>query len=158
MSRVFSKKKVILISTVIALLFVAQKTISYTNNPPLARTGAPNESSCNTSGCHSGTAITSGTEFNNLKISSNMKNDEYITEIFRVDATTTPAYTGLYDTSGEFFVVKISHVDTKDVTDPILVDTYTNQYKTALENAIQAAYIDDLRGQSKIKINTKLLN
>lgn len=84
--------------------------------------------------------------------------DALITEIFRVDATTTPAYTGLYDTSGEFFVVKISHVDTKDVTDPILVDTYTNQYKTALENAIQAAYIDDLRGQSKIKINTKLLN
>ena len=58
------------------LVFISTHTLTYTNNPPKAYTGAPGESNCTS--CHSGTAITSGTEYSNVKLTTNMTNDEYI--------------------------------------------------------------------------------
>ena len=84
--------------------------------------------------------------------------DNLIAEIYKMDANHLPAYTGLYDTSGEYVVVRLNNVDTKDVTDQISIDTYENDYRAALDGAIQAAYIDDLRSESTVKINAKLLN
>lgn len=79
--------------------------------------------------------------------------DPLITQIFRVDTTSTPAYAGLYDTSGEYFVIKINSIDVKDVTDQISIDLYKEEYQAALSSAIKVAYIDDLRAESKIKVN-----
>ncbi|MDB4042387.1 peptidylprolyl isomerase, partial [Methylophilaceae bacterium] len=79
--------------------------------------------------------------------------DPLINQIFKVDTTSTPAYAGLYDTSGEYFVIKINNVDVKDVTDQISIDLYKEEYQAALSSAIKIAYIDDLRAESKIKVN-----
>jgi len=68
--------RVITSVTLLALLFISNYTLTYTNNPPTAKTGAPGEGDC--TDCHSGTAITSGTEFKNLTISTNMVDDEYV--------------------------------------------------------------------------------
>ena len=79
--------------------------------------------------------------------------DPLINQIFKVDTKNIPAYAGLYDTSGEYFVIKINNVDTKDVTDQISIDLYKEEYQAALSSAIKVAYIDDLRAESKIKVN-----
>lgn len=68
--------RVITGTTLLVLLLISNYTLTYTNNPPTAKTGAPGEGDC--TDCHSGTAITSGTEFKNLTISTNMVNDEYV--------------------------------------------------------------------------------
>ena len=81
--------------------------------------------------------------------------DPLINQIFKVDTTNTPAYAGLYDTSGEYFVIKIKNVDSKDVTDQISIDLYKEEYQAALSSAVKIAYIDDLRAESNIKINTE---
>ena len=81
--------------------------------------------------------------------------DPLINQIFKVDTTSIPAYAGLYDTSGEYFVIKINDVDYKDVTDQISIDLYKEEYQAALVSAIKVAYIDDLRAESNIKINTE---
>ena len=81
--------------------------------------------------------------------------DPLINQIFKVDITNIPAYAGLYDTSGEYFVIKINNVDSKDVTDKISIDLYKEEYQAALSSAIKVAYIDDLRAESNIKINTE---
>ena len=81
--------------------------------------------------------------------------DPLINQIFRVDTTRIPAYAGLYDTSGEYFVIKIKNVDSKNVTDQISIDLYKEEYQAALISAIKVAYIDDLRAKSNIKINTE---
>lgn len=75
MRRFLSAKPLFVVSLIIGSLFISFFTISYTNSPPRPRTGAPNESNCTS--CHSGTAITSGTNFNSLKMTSNMTNSEY---------------------------------------------------------------------------------
>jgi peptidyl-prolyl cis-trans isomerase D len=81
--------------------------------------------------------------------------DPLINQIFKVDTTNIPAYAGLYDTSGEYFVIKINNVDANDVTDQISIDLYKEEYQAALSSAIKVAYIDDLRAESNIKINTE---
>jgi hypothetical protein len=76
MKRFFTTSKFLKLAMVLGLVFVGQQVISYTNNPPVKHTGAPNENNCTS--CHSGTAITSGTNYNDLEISTNMKNGQYI--------------------------------------------------------------------------------
>jgi peptidyl-prolyl cis-trans isomerase D len=111
-----------------------------------------------------GNKLVEGLKVNNIKIDwiddltvsradKQGLSDPLINQIFKVDATNTPAYAGLYDTSGEYFVIKIKNVDVKDVTDQISIDLYQEEYQAALSDAIKVAYIDDLRAESKIKIN-----
>jgi len=83
--------------------------------------------------------------------------DPLINQIFKVDTTTIPAYAGLYDTSGEYFVIKINKVDIKDVTDQISIDLYREEYQAALSSAIKIAYIDDLRAESNIDVNIEMI-
>lgn len=58
------------------ILFLSEDSITYSSNPPLARTGAPNEQNCTS--CHSGTAVTSGSNYDSLQLKTDMTNDEYI--------------------------------------------------------------------------------
>ncbi|MFY0672704.1 MAG: T9SS type A sorting domain-containing protein [Bacteroidia bacterium] len=76
MKKGFSTNRLIKALLVVGLVFVVQQVISYTNNPPVRTTGAPNEGNCTS--CHTGTAITSGTNYNDLEITTNMSNDEYL--------------------------------------------------------------------------------
>lgn len=103
-------------------LLIAQQTISYTNNPPLARTGAPGESNC--TGCHSGTAITSGTDFNNVSISTNMTDDEYIPD-------STYKITVSYSESGKSKFGFMSTTLTSSGSNRAGSYTVTNSTKTA---------------------------
>jgi peptidyl-prolyl cis-trans isomerase D len=82
--------------------------------------------------------------------------DPLINQIFKVDTTKIPAYAGLYDTSGEYFVIKINNVDIKDVIDPISIDLYKEEYQAALSSAIKIAYIDDLRAESADNIDVNI--
>ena len=84
--------------------------------------------------------------------------DQLVKKIFQIDTSELPAYSGFYDLKGEFFVIKINNVVDEDVTDELSVDLYREEYEKALKGAIQAAYIDDLRADAKIKINPKVLS
>lgn len=76
MKRFFTSNLLLKSLMIIGLVFLVQHVISYTNNPPLRNTGAPNENNCTS--CHSGTAVTSGTNYNDLEITTTMKNGKYI--------------------------------------------------------------------------------
>ena len=84
--------------------------------------------------------------------------DQLVKKIFHVDTAQLPAYSGLYDLKGEYFVIKINKVINDKVTDALSVDLYREEYEKALKGAIQAAYIDDLRADATIKINPKVLS
>jgi peptidyl-prolyl cis-trans isomerase D len=84
--------------------------------------------------------------------------DQLVKKIFQVDTAQLPAYSGLYDLKGEYFVIKINKVINDKVTDALSVDLYREEYEKALKGAIQAAYIDDLRADATIKINPKVLS
>ncbi|MDA7751138.1 SurA N-terminal domain-containing protein [Methylophilaceae bacterium] len=84
--------------------------------------------------------------------------DQLVKKIFQIDTSELPAYSGFYDLKGEFFVIKINNVVDEDITDELSVDLYREEYEKALKGAIQAAYIDDLRADAKIKINPKVLS
>lgn len=84
--------------------------------------------------------------------------DQLVKKIFQVDTGQLPAYSGLYDLKGEYFVIKINKVINDKVTDALSVDLYREEYEKALKGAIQAAYIDDLRADATIKINPKVLS
>lgn len=75
MKRYWSVRPFLVAVLVVSSLFVTFMTISSASGPALARTGAPDELNCTS--CHSGTAVTSGTHFNNLKIATSMTNGEY---------------------------------------------------------------------------------
>lgn len=84
--------------------------------------------------------------------------DQLVKKIFQVDTAQLPAYSGLYDLKGEYFVIKVNKVINDKVTDALSVDLYREEYEKALKGAIQAAYIDDLRADATIKINPKVLS
>jgi hypothetical protein len=55
-------------------------------------------------------------------------------------------------------VIKLNKVIDEKVDDELSVDLYRDEYEKAIKEAVQAAYIDDLRSEAEIKINSKLLN
>jgi hypothetical protein len=58
------KNKSIVLLFLIALVFIHQKSVTYTGGAPGGYSNAPNESNCTS--CHNGTLQTSGTNFNNI--------------------------------------------------------------------------------------------
>ena len=71
--------KKITISLLIAIIVtITYQAISYPTGPPASVTNAQGEGSCVNSGCHSGSLITSGTDWNNIVLSSNFTGNGYI--------------------------------------------------------------------------------
>ncbi|MBX7205815.1 MAG: T9SS type A sorting domain-containing protein [Bacteroidia bacterium] len=60
----------------IVLLITAFDAFTSSNQPPAGYTGAPSESNC--TGCHSGTVITSGSNWNNITLSTNIPATGYV--------------------------------------------------------------------------------
>jgi len=84
--------------------------------------------------------------------------DPLVNKIFQMDATTLPAYEGFFDTKGEYYVIKLNQVIDEKVEDELSLDLYRDEYEKAIKEAVQAAYIDDLRSSADIEVNTQLLN
>ena len=84
--------------------------------------------------------------------------DPLVNKIFQINASSLPAYEGFYDTQGQYYVIKLNKVIDEKVDDELSVDLYRDEYEKAIKEAVQAAYIDDLRSEAEIKINSKLLN
>ncbi|MBI3143446.1 MAG: T9SS type A sorting domain-containing protein [Bacteroidetes bacterium] len=111
-------------------------TISYTNNPPLSRTGAPGEANC--TACHSGTAITSGTEYNNLKITTNMKNGEYIPDsTYKV----TVDYTESGKSKFGFMATTLRNADDEQAGSYTVLNSTTTAKGTAKVNSKDREYL-----------------
>ncbi|MDC3407375.1 PKD domain-containing protein [Bacteroidia bacterium] len=70
------KNKSIVLLFLIALVFIHQKSVTYTGGAPGGYSNAPNESNCTS--CHNGTLQTSGTNFNNISLSNNFTGGGYI--------------------------------------------------------------------------------
>lgn len=122
--------------TVLSLVLVSTFSLTYTNNPPAARTGAPGESSCTS--CHSGTAVTSGTDYNNLEISTTMVNDEYVPD-------STYEITIEYTESGKskfgFSTTALKASDNTPAGDFALLSTTTTGLATATVNSRTREYV-----------------
>ena len=79
--------------------------------------------------------------------------DSLINAIFKIDDNQLPAYSGLYDSNGEYIIVKLNKVVTEDVKDVDSIDTYYNDYIFMIESEVEAAYISNLRANANIDLN-----
>jgi len=82
--------------------------------------------------------------------------DPLIDAIFKIDDKELPAFTGLYDSKGEYIIVKLNKVTTDEVKDDDLIDTYYNDYMAMIQEEIDQAFINDLRAKADIDFNSKL--
>ncbi len=71
-------KKITILLLVAVIVSVTYQAISYPTGPPASVTNAPNEGSCVNSGCHSGSLITSGNDWNTVALTSNFTGNGYI--------------------------------------------------------------------------------
>ncbi|NUM31224.1 MAG: PKD domain-containing protein [Bacteroidetes bacterium] len=69
-------RKIVISTFTIALCLAAYYSMTYPYGPPSENTNAPSESNCTS--CHSGSIITSGSNWNNITLSSNFTGNGYI--------------------------------------------------------------------------------
>ena len=85
--------------------------------------------------------------------------DTLINAIFKMDDQDLPAYTGFYDSKGEYVIVKLSKVVTDKVEDKDSIDTYYNDYMVMIQKEIDFSFISDLKAKADIDYkNSNLLN
>ena len=82
--------------------------------------------------------------------------DPLINAIFKIDDTQLPSFSGLYDSNGEYVIVKLNKVVTENIEDNDSIDTYYNDYIALIESEVEAAYILNLRVNADIEINDSL--
>jgi len=110
------------------------------------------------------------------KLESNTKKAEWIDElvidkvdpqgiskpivraIFSMNQENLPSHEGIYDpASDEYIVVRLNDVISEEVTDNLSVDIYRDEYVAALKDAIDNAYVDDLRAMADIEYNPQVI-
>lgn len=69
-------KGFLVISSILVLVSLSIYSVSYSGGPPASHTNAPNENNC--TACHTGTLVTSGTNWDNIKLSGNLHQGGYI--------------------------------------------------------------------------------
>jgi peptidyl-prolyl cis-trans isomerase D len=79
--------------------------------------------------------------------------DSLINAIFKIDDTQLPSFSGLYDSNGEYVIVKLNKVVTENIEDNDSIDTYYNDYIALIESEVEAAYISNLRVNADIEFN-----
>ena len=84
--------------------------------------------------------------------------DTLLNAIFKMDGKDLPAYTGLYDSKGEYVIVKLSKVVTEKVEDKDSIDTYYNEYISMIQEEIDFSFISDLKAKADIDIKFGDLN
>ncbi|MBS3913494.1 MAG: T9SS type A sorting domain-containing protein [Bacteroidetes bacterium] len=67
--------RTLVFATLFLIIFIAQTNVS---GPGSGYTNAPSESACNTSGCHSGSLITSGTKYDKIKLITDFTGGGYL--------------------------------------------------------------------------------
>ena len=82
--------------------------------------------------------------------------DPLINVIFKMDDRELPAYTGLYDSRGEYIIVQLNDVVTEKVDDKDSFDTYYDEYIAVITEEIDLAFMTDLRVKADIDLNSKI--
>ncbi len=82
--------------------------------------------------------------------------DPLINAIFKMDDRELPAYTGLYDSRGEYIIVQLNDVVTEKVDDKDSFDTYYDEYIAVIIEEIDLAFMTDLRVKADIDLNSKI--
>jgi peptidyl-prolyl cis-trans isomerase D len=78
--------------------------------------------------------------------------------IFSMNQENLPSYEGIYDpASDEYIVVRLNDVISDEVTDNLSIDIYRDEYVAALKDAIDNAYVDDLRAMADIEYNPQVI-
>jgi peptidyl-prolyl cis-trans isomerase D len=78
--------------------------------------------------------------------------------IFSMNQENLPSYEGIYDPANdEYIVVRLNDVISDEVTDNLSVDIYRDEYVAALKDAIDNAYVDDLRSMADIEYNPQVI-
>ena len=62
-----------------------------------------------------------------------------------------PAYTGFYDSKGEYIIVKLSKVVTDKVEDKDSFDTFYNDYMLMIQKEIDFSFVSDLKAKADIE-------
>lgn len=78
-------------------------------------------------------------------------------EAFRVDTAELPAYSGMEVPRVGYKLIRVSRVESPQVTDKDERALHKNEVQTALSEEFLRAYLTSLRSKSEIKINEKLI-
>lgn len=81
--------------------------------------------------------------------------DSLINSIFKIDSSQLPKYAGLYDSKGEYIIVKLNKVIAEKVEDKDSIDIYYNDYIVMIQEEIDRAFISNLKANADIDINSK---
>ena len=76
MKKHFTLKRFLTAAMVLSMVSISLISITNTGGPPAGYSNAPSESNCTT--CHSGSLVTSGTNYNNISLSGNFTGSGYI--------------------------------------------------------------------------------
>lgn len=123
---------VIFLITTISILFSGYKALTYSGGPPAGNTGAPGENNCTS--CHSGNVITSGTNWGNINLSTDIPTTGYIPDS-TYNITLSHTQTGINKFGFQLTVLETTN-DTK--TGTLII---TNSSKTKLGSSSTRSYV-----------------
>jgi peptidyl-prolyl cis-trans isomerase D len=83
--------------------------------------------------------------------------DAIAEEIFKMNASKLPAYSGIYDPKGEYMVIKLDKVDSENISEEDIT-FFNDEFSRAIDKQIEDSYLMDLRDDANININSKILN
>jgi peptidyl-prolyl cis-trans isomerase D len=84
--------------------------------------------------------------------------DQVMSNVFRIDASTLPAYSGVQDGNKGYLLMKVSQVKSGLEAEEADIEAARRAFEAALASEYEAAYVESLRKASKIRINSQLLS
>jgi peptidyl-prolyl cis-trans isomerase D len=84
--------------------------------------------------------------------------DLAMTNLFKVDATTLPAYAGVADINKGYLLIKVNQVLNHLDADENQQKAAHTEFRSALAAEYLAAYVKSLRAKTKVTVNEQLLN
>lgn len=84
--------------------------------------------------------------------------DQVMSNVFKIDIGELPAYAGVQDGNKGYLLMKVSKVTSGLEAEETDLEAARREFEAALASEYEAAYVDALRKDTEVSINTQLLN
>lgn len=84
--------------------------------------------------------------------------DQVMSNVFKIDTSELPAYAGVQDGNKGYLLMKVSQVTSGLEAEETDLEAAKKEFEAALASEYETAYVESLKKDSKISINTQLLN
>lgn len=84
--------------------------------------------------------------------------DQVMSNVFKIDTSELPGYAGVQDGNKGYLLMKVSQVTSGLEAEETDLEAAKKEFEAALASEYETAYVESLKKDSKISINTQLLN